>query len=128
MFKSNIANSFLPLFGLYSIFRGDAIDRGVRGLNADVFILFCFIVCGGGYGVSARGCCLFIYSSINASNYRSSGYRLKWLIDARFVVSFRYKGRVRYKISSHAEKLIVKSIGKDQLRSIAQFVRASIKE
>lgn len=128
MLKSHTANSFLSIFGLYAVFRKDAIGRGIRGINADVFMLFCYVVLGGGVGVTARSCCYFIYSNDNASNHRSNGYRLKWLVDAGFVVTYRYKGRVRYRMSSHAEKLIIKSLGKDVIRNIALFVKDSIKE
>ena len=126
--KSNSAIPFVCLFGLYPLFRIDSVDRGFRGFNPDVWLLFVSLCSVGGYGLTVNGCCSMVFNSGNASNVRSVQYRLKWLCDAGFVVSFRYKGRVRYKISSHAEKLIVKSIGKDQLKSIAQFVKASIKE
>ena len=127
--KSNHAISFFSLFSLFNVFRLDSINRGFgRGFSNDIWLLFGCIASVGSVGLTSYGCCSMMYGSWNAVNSRSITYRLKSLKDMGYIVSFRYKGRVRYKISSHAEKLIVKSIGKDQLRSIAQFVKASIKE
>lgn len=126
--KSNYSLSFVTLFPLYGVIHSDCLVRGFSGFSPDVFMLFGCLASVGSYGLTCFGCCKMLYSNRNGGNVRRLQYRLKWLCDADFVVSYRYKGRVRYKISSHAEKLIIKSIGKDQLRSIAQFIKASIKE
>lgn len=125
---SNRVLSFYPLLSFYPTMYNDSVDRGFRGLNADTFMTFVVIVVSGSYGVTSRGCCGLLFRGITGSNMRSIGYRLKFLCDSGYVVKFYHKGKCRYKISIHAEKLISKSLGKESLRDMASYVRSCLKE
>lgn len=128
MLNSHRALSFVPLFGIYPLLYDDCLVRGHRGFNADVFLLFVVLVIGGSYGYTSRGCCGMLFKSYNNGNLRSVQYRLKFLIGSGYVNSFYYKGRCRYKISIHAEKMIAKSLGKESLRDMANYVKSCLKD
>lgn len=91
-------------------------------------MLFSLLVTVGSYGMTCFGCCRMLYSNRNGSNVRRLQYRLKFLIDSGYLVKFYYKGRCRYKISSHAEKLILKSLGKDNIRDMADYIKSCLKD
>lgn len=128
MFKRNSANAFLSLFSLYKVLKDDLHDRGFSGFYFESFIAFGCIGTFGSYGCTVNGLLFVMYRSDNAVTHRGLRYRLSDLRRYGFVDKFYHKGRCRYKISAHAEKLISKSLGKESLRDMASYVRSCLKE
>lgn len=104
----------------------DVYGRGFGGFASDVLVLVGCIAMHGSGGCSLRKVHSFVYSSINNITVRAVSYKLKYLIDVGYVKKKRLGNRCVYCISSHAEKLIVKSLGRDELRNMARLVKDSM--
>lgn len=127
MFKSHISNSALSMISLFNLMRKDVTGRGMRGFNTDLFVCFGLVGMFGKVGCSCLAVHKLFYSnSVNGVAYESTRDRLSSLIGLGFVVKRRQANKVYYSISSHAEKLIVKSLGRDELRGIARLVKDSM--
>lgn len=128
MFKSHIANNFLSLFSLYSILRDDVIVRGYRELSFECFLLFGCIGMFGRVGCSTRKLLRVFYRSYNGGNCRNLNHKLSLLLSYGLIGRQRYGNGFRYSVSIHAEKMIAKSLGKESLRDVANYVKSCLKD
>lgn len=107
--------------------KDDIINRGMFRFDYDLFVLVGCIAMYGRVGCSLRGLLGLTYRDVSSSSFRGLQYKLSSLISFGYVVKTRRGNSVRYSISSHAEKLIIKSIGRDALRDMALLVKEALK-
>lgn len=116
--------SFVGLFSWLAVLSNDiAIRHGLRhGFQLDWFIILGVVGNAGVNGLSVSGIMMAYCSSTNGVSLRK--LRLK----CEVLTKYGYLSRVRrgrfyyYVLSSHAEKLLIKAVGREELREMnAQF-------
>lgn len=123
------STGFIGLFSWFTVLNTDLATR-YRGCGMELpwFMLLGMLACYGGRNGLSRTrltlCMNIVHSGITL---RATGAKLNVLKGYGYVVGVKRGRVVYYMLSSHAEKLLIKSVGRDELKRMNAEMRALLK-